>query len=335
MKNKMINDYMYNKAYVLNKPISVMIELLTQCNLKCKHCYIPEHIDRGMTLEKIKVLLNELRDMGILNVSLTGGEIFLRNDIFDIIEYARGLNMRVFLLSNGTLIDKECAEKLASLYIAEFSTTIFSMNEEIHDYITQKKGSLKAVLDGISLLKEAGVKVKVKTPLMDINAFEYENIQNYCQENSFDYLVSPVISRKSNGDESTLDLRMSQEKLIKVLKFVDEQNAIEHLHKQDTMCAALHYSFSIDCNGNVYPCNSFFLKLGNIYEQKVNDIWIESEQRKKILQIHNKELECVKCIHKEYCNRCPAMALSDGNGLYGCDCFAKQQAEIREKNYYL
>ena len=77
--------------------------------------------------------------MGIQNVSFTGGEVLIRKDIFEIIEYARKLYMRVFLLSNGTLLTDNIVARLQRFHITEFSTTLFSMNCDVHDSITRKK----------------------------------------------------------------------------------------------------------------------------------------------------------------------------------------------------
>lgn len=94
-----------------------------------------------------------------MNVSLTGREIFLREDLFDIIEYARNLYMRIFLLSNATLLNEQIVARLADLSIANFSTSIYSLDENVHDNITGKKGSLKSTLKNIQLLKEYNIEV--------------------------------------------------------------------------------------------------------------------------------------------------------------------------------
>ena len=160
MKNELIQNYFYNKAISENKPVGVMIELLTKCNLRCKHCYLPTHIESGFETNYIKKLLCELRELGIVNVSFTGGEIFLREDIFELIKTARDLHMRVFLLSNATLLTEQKIKMLSELYITEFSTTIFSLKEEINDFITEQKGSLKIILDNLQLLKNIILKFK-------------------------------------------------------------------------------------------------------------------------------------------------------------------------------
>lgn len=75
-------------------PYQATIELLTQCNLRCEHCYIPSHTCSGLPYEKVIDVLNQLRRLGTFELLLTGGEIFLRKDILDIIAHARKLGMR-------------------------------------------------------------------------------------------------------------------------------------------------------------------------------------------------------------------------------------------------
>jgi MoaA/NifB/PqqE/SkfB family radical SAM enzyme len=105
VRQKLLYDYFYNKAFLDNHPVSVMIELLTRCNLACEHCYLPSHSNSGISFDRVKLLLYELKELGVINVSLTGGEIFIRDDLLEIIKVARSLYIRVFLLSNGTLLD--------------------------------------------------------------------------------------------------------------------------------------------------------------------------------------------------------------------------------------
>lgn len=336
MRQKLLYDYFYNKAFTENRPVSVMIELLTKCNLRCEHCYLSSHTSSGLSFEKVKELLFELRDLGVVNVSLTGGEIFLRDDLFEIIEIARSLYMRVFLLSNGTLLNGENIAKLKKLYISEFSTTIFSMNQEIHDSITKKSGSLSILLDNLNELKKTGITIRVKTPLMKKNLENFNDIYVYCKKNGFDYMVSPLIFSKNNGDTSPKSLRIEDSELDSVMKNIDSISRNNHLHVNDVPCAAIFYSFAIDCHGDVFPCNSFFYKVGNIYQQSLNDIWYSSKELKLIKSIKNSDLKyCNKCEYKTKCDRCPGMVFMEDKNLLDCDYFAKKLARIRMGNYNL
>src|SRR5271168_2045220 len=80
---------MADKALALNIPLSVQVDLTYRCNEQCVHCYL-DHDDHGeMTTAEIKHLLREMADAGVFILTLSGGEIFLRKDFFEILEYAR------------------------------------------------------------------------------------------------------------------------------------------------------------------------------------------------------------------------------------------------------
>ena len=329
-------ELFYKIAYSERKPVSAIIELLTQCNLRCKHCYIPAHTNAGIKSEKVKELLYELHDMGTLNISFTGGEIFLHPNIMEFISLARSLHMRVFLLSNGTLLDETLVKELADMHITEFSTTMFSLKPEIHDFITSKPGSHQILMTNLGLLKKYRINVKVKTPLLDVNAFEYRDVKAYCEKNNFTYKASPVIFEKNDGDKTPVKLRVDKEKLKIVLKELDTSDRVGKmkLYKYEHPCAALFYTISIDANGDVYPCNSVQYKVGNVYENTLYEIWHRSEELKYIQSIKNSDLkECINCQYKEFCDRCPGMALKEGGDLLKCEPFAKPLAEIRAHNY--
>jgi MoaA/NifB/PqqE/SkfB family radical SAM enzyme len=185
---------------------NVLIVLLSACNQECIHCYIPEHKNIGLPLDVVKRIIDEARELGALNVTLTGGEIFVRKDIFNIIEYAKNKGMRVFLMSNASMPTKEQIKKLYELGIAEFSTTLFSMDEHIHDKITLCPGSWAQTMRNIKRLKEYNIPVTVKTPLMEMNKHAYKDVEKFAEENGFNFMSTTTIFAKSDGDTSPCDL---------------------------------------------------------------------------------------------------------------------------------
>jgi radical SAM protein with 4Fe4S-binding SPASM domain len=114
------------------------------------------------------------------------------------------------------------------------------------------------------------------------------------------------------------------------MKTIDSINRNDHLHVNDVPCAALFYSFAIDCTGNIYPCNSFFFKVGNMYLDTLSYIWGNSEQLKQIKSIRNSDSKyCNMYEYKPQCDRCPALVYMENKDLYSCDRFAKKLANIR------
>jgi len=325
---------LYDYAYQNNHLTSVMIELLTKCNLKCQHCYIPSHTNSGLSTEKIIILLKNLRNLGALNVSFTGGEIFLRDDIMEIIMVARSLHMRVFLLTNATLLNEEIIKQLSDLHIAEVSTTIFSLDEGIHDSITQHKGSLRKSLSNLKLLNQYGINVQVKTPIMEANKDSHIDLKNYCTENNFSYFPSPIIFSRNDGNNSPHKLRVQSSEDMQDLVFDADKDLRERqrpfLYEYDEPCSAIFYSLAIDANGDIFPCNSLYLKLGNILVDDIKEVWNKSDVLIDLKLIKKEHLKkCNNCYLVEYCERCPGLALLEDGDLLGCSEIAKNMALIR------
>src|SRR5258707_9030281 len=93
-----------NRALELGVPLSVQLDITYRCNERCIHCYL-DHEDHGeMTTAEIKDLLDQLADAGVFFLTLSGGEIFLRKDLFEIVEHARKLMFAVKLKTNAVMI---------------------------------------------------------------------------------------------------------------------------------------------------------------------------------------------------------------------------------------
>ena len=107
---------MTEKALARNIPLSVQLDLTYRCNERCVHCYL-DHDDHGeMTTAEIKHLLEEMADAGVFILTLSGGEIFLRKDFFELLEYARReLTFCVKLKTNAIMIREREAARLREL----------------------------------------------------------------------------------------------------------------------------------------------------------------------------------------------------------------------------
>lgn len=335
MHNDIFNVEKINAdAERLEIPISCVIELTTRCNWKCKHCYLPEHNSFGLTFEEIKKLLEDFRNIGIHKIIYTGGEIFTRRDAVEIIEYTRSQGFLVSVLSNASLISDEIAHRLRRCYISGFSMTVFSMNEDVHDGITGVKGSLKRALRGAQLMKANGNSVWIKSPVLKDNMRDIKGVQNYCKENGFAYTSSACIFPRNDGDITPMSYTMSIDELTEVISFIDSTNNFEERSFSDRlMCKYLLRSFAVTFDGNVTPCNSMFVKVGNLREKSIYEIW-NNDVYREIRHLKNCQLDkCNTCPISNYCDRCPATVVSEGGTYYGCSNIAKNIAIARSNVY--
>lgn len=315
---------------------NVMIELCNTCNWRCKHCYIPEHSSENLSIDLIKRIVKELRTLGCFDLTLTGGEIFTRDDIMEIIKICRAEYFNVTLFSNIALLNEKKIAQLAEQYISLISCTIFSLDEAIHDKITQVKGSLKKTLENIEIINKYGIPLEVKTILMKENYEEFYDLRKYCEERNITYKVDPEIFIKLDKNEYPKELRMSDEQLLKVIEDIDNIRGFRSINhtNNDELCSALASSCIISNDGDVYPCSKMRIKIGNILEQSVSQIWNESDRLKQLRKYTWKNLNsCSQCELKQFCNPCPGIAfLEDGNYLGKCSMSCKL-ANIRATRY--
>src|SRR5438876_12388172 len=92
---------MSQKAFDMGVPISVHLDVTYRCNERCIHCYL-DHDDHGeMTLAEIRDVLDQLAEAGVFFLTLSGGEVLMRRDFFDIVAHARSLMFSVKVKTNA------------------------------------------------------------------------------------------------------------------------------------------------------------------------------------------------------------------------------------------
>src|ERR1700735_1790923 len=157
------------KALELGVPMSVQLDLTYRCNERCVHCYL-DHDDHGeMTTAEIKHLLDEMAEAGVFMLTLSGGEIFLRKDFFEILEHERRLTFCIKLKTNSIMIHEREAARIRDLGVESIQISIYSHRPEVHDAITLVPGSLRRSINAIRFLRAQGLKVVVANVLMTQN----------------------------------------------------------------------------------------------------------------------------------------------------------------------
>ena len=173
---------MSDKAQRLGIPLAVQLDLTYRCNERCVHCYL-DHDDHGeMNTAEIKELLEQMAEAGVFFLTLSGGEIMMRRDFFEIVEHARRLSFCVKLKTNAVMIRQREADRLQALALDSVQISIYSHRAEVHDAITKLPGSLKRTIAAVRLLVERGVKVVFANVLMRENFQDYPGVQALAAE---------------------------------------------------------------------------------------------------------------------------------------------------------
>ena len=326
-------EEMTAKALRLNIPLNVQLDLTYRCNERCVHCYL-DHEDHGeMTTWEIKELLDQMADAGVFILTLSGGEIFLRKDFFEILEHARRLLFCVKLKTNAVFIREKEASWIRDLGVESIQVSIYSHRPEVHDAITLVKGSLTRSVDAIRFLKSQGLKLIIANVLMTQNMADYQGVRALAAELGVECTLDPTVTPMMDGNRSTVSLGVNKDGLRQVFRDssligdVDEfcaipaeadQNALE-----GTPCSAGHTACYVSPYGDVFPCVQFPLPTGNIRQKRFVDIWRNSSEMNEVRSIRLKDLTtCTSCTHVASCTRCPGLAYMEGNmrGPSSQDC---------------
>ena len=121
----------------------VGISYTDRCNMNCIHCYNDsgQKRENELTVKEIYNTIDEMKEIGVLHVTLSGGEPLMHPAFFEIVSYIRGKALGVDLFTNGTLITQSVAKTLKALTILHVTVSLDSVTPEIHDSIRGKEGS--------------------------------------------------------------------------------------------------------------------------------------------------------------------------------------------------
>jgi radical SAM protein with 4Fe4S-binding SPASM domain len=328
---------MTGRAQRLGIPLGVQLDLTYRCNERCVHCYL-DHDDHGeMNTAEIKSLLDQMAAAGVLFLTISGGEILMRRDFFEIFEYARRLMFHVKLKTNAVMIRGLEADRIQALAPESVQISVYSHRPEVHDAITKLPGSLKKSLAGARLLVERGVRVIFANVLMQDNFQDYSGVQAMASAVGAQYTVDPTITPMMDGDRSILQLNIAKTQLEQVFRDASllgtsaeefcapPQGPLDPEDAMNTLpCSASHTFCYVSPYGDVYPCVQFPLPTGNVRTSTFIDIWKHSPQMNEVRSITMSDLPvCSTCSHGSgACSRCPGLAYMEGNmrGPSSQDC---------------
>ncbi len=294
-------------------------ELTYKCNLGCRHCYAAGRKDgKEFSYEEARPIIDELRDMGCLYLIFSGGEILMRDDFFDIASYARGQGFALRLMTNATLIDEAVSEKIASLYPLAVETSIYAADKDLHDAITSSAGSFDKTIKAARLLKERNVRVIFKFLIMNDNIGEFRAVRSLAGEIGADFVFDFCVVGKNDGSKAPLRYRLDKEKIKDFFISNDLPLGKKEADDEDLLCIAGLNNIFITPHLDVYPCIGLDVKLGNLREGSLKDIWRSSEELNFVRNINLPDLpKCKSCGLAQFCFRCSGIALSEDNDILG------------------
>lgn len=311
---------------------SVMFELTYNCSEKCIHCYnigatrnndeISHRGDlKGIKLNDYKRIIDELYELGLFKICLSGGDPFSNPDAWEIIDYLYEKGVAFDIYTNGQrLLGKERC--LAERYPRLVGISIYSAESQIHDGITQIPGSLERSVHVARELGRLAVPLNIKCCIMRPNLDSYRTVLNIAEEVGAMIQYEISVTDSVDGDRCVSKyIRLREAELEDVLKdnvvpmqvgpHVPNYGKTER-DMDSNACGAGYSSFCITPDGKLIPCCAFHLEFGNLNECSVLDILNNSMPlkawRKTVLADYT---ECLQHEYCGYCAICPGLNYSE------------------------
>ena len=315
-KENLDDKYIYDIMTRSRIPYSATIELTDFCNLRCVHCYRGKPQQSYWNLSTVKSLLQQLKIMGTMHITITGGEPFTHPDCLKILSLIGEMGFVLSIQTNATMDITYLAEYVKLYPVKAVSISLYSILSDTHDKITLTPGSLRRTLKSVEFLVTKNVPISINCPVMILNVKDMEQVQRYCDQKGLACNFAFKIIPSQEADKETEKLNcFSAELLSKCMKnnnirlYRDILGNIRASKPGDRYCQAGFRSITVDAQGNIIICNAYRKKCGNIRDDELVEIWSNSQRlndwRNIISKVNDK---CKKCLAYAYCEPCPAHA---------------------------
>jgi len=324
------------ETHFKDKPqlISLHIELTSRCNERCLHCYIP-HENK---IEDIKPslfydILEQCKDMGVLSLTLSGGETMLHKNFCDFLQKAKEYDFSINILSNLTLLNDEIIKELKENRLSSVQVSLYSMDPDVHDSITGLKGSFYKTMDNILRLIDNDIPLQISCPTMKQNKNCFGNVLKWANEHKIRADTDYIMMARYDHTTDNLDNRLSLDEVGKVITDIVEHNIYyrkimlkddfkkddDRDISNDIVCGVCITSICMVANGNVFPCPGWQNYIcGNVCETPLKEIWNDSPKVRTLRNMRKKDFpECLSCPDKSFCAMCMVRnANEDPNGNF-------------------
>jgi SynChlorMet cassette radical SAM/SPASM protein ScmE len=325
-------------------PREVNIAITGRCNLRCRYCFYADEMTalRDLPTERWLDFFDELGRLGVMTVTLTGGEVFTRPDLFELIDGLIANRMRYSLLTNGTLITEDLLAQFEigkrRLRLDSIQVSIDGSQAEIHNRSRPK--SFDRAIRGLRLLVDAGFPVTVRVTINRHNLHDLENIAHLL----LDEIGLPSFSTNEampmgTGCQNAAEVTLSPAEQIRAMQTIDRllerypgrltalagpqakrraYAEMEHARETGELAASWGMGYLTACgcvfsrldvlhDGTIVPCHMLVgLSLGNIQNDSFAGIWRNHPTMEALRMRRSIPMHtvpgCEACEWAPYCN---------------------------------
>ncbi len=295
------------------------VDVTYACTEKCIHCYVPQGQRDFLPYDLVEKVLREFREQQGLTVQLSGGECMMHPDFVRICRLCRKLDLNFIVLSNLTLCDEKMIKVLKETDPQFLNVSLYSMVPEEHDEITRIHGSWQKTVAAIDTCQQAGIHIRLATPLLKANKNAYPALRKFAEERQVHLIPDYEIIPMNNRNCSNLCHTCTPQEMESVLK-TDRQfwncDTSNPRLPDDRVCVIGERLF-LNAKGQYYGCsgmNEFVI--GDAIRDTVSDVW-NSDMMLWLRGLKNADFKpCLNCEHSAFCKVCPAFNFNATGSLF-------------------
>lgn len=338
--------------------LSASFELTTRCNLQCKMCYVCQNAKDQIETKELTAnqwirLAEEARDLGLLFLTLTGGEVFIRKDFKEIYEKLMSMGFILTVFTNGTLITPEIINWLVTMPPYKISITLYGASRETYREVTGYADGYDRTVRAIDSLLEKNIPADIKTTVVQGNKHEYDRLLDFAQQRKLELGIVNYVSPRREGDNTNpIGNRLSPEELLGYELHINERNMELGLLKRKEIsgienplrsfeakttcgefkkvtdafhCLAGKSAAWVTWDGRLLPCGLLDKVKAYPLVKGFSAAWQDIRQGCDLI---SPCIECENCLYQSFCEHCPARLLKE-TGYY--DRTAPYLCELAQK----
>lgn len=338
---------LHRRAATRRQPVNGTFELTERCNLTCQMCYVRQAAgDQAVRTKELSTpewleLARQAVDHGMVFLLLTGGEVFLRPDFFEIYTPLTRLGLILTLFTNGTLITEARAARLAEAPPSRTEITLYGATATTYEAVTGVPGSYARCCAGIEALVKHRVPLGLKTTITRHNVGELDAMRQMAHDWGLPFSAGWLLSQRRDGAPSeAAACRLSAAECV-ALEATDRASATEWTETalreaslgpdRNFYCQAGQAAFVVNPRGEMNACIDLPLPAARPLETGFRAAW---EQVQRFVDTAPPLAPpCLACDARAYCPRCPAWSALETDTLTEPVPYLCEIAQARKGRY--
>jgi radical SAM protein with 4Fe4S-binding SPASM domain len=331
-------DELHRLASIHRQPVNGTFELTERCNLGCRMCYVcrspgdEAQRRRELTAAGWFDLARQAADNGTVFLLLTGGEVFLRQDFFDIYTPLTRMGFTLTLYTNATLVTDGVAARLAEAPPGRTEVTLYGATAATYEAVTGVPGSYARCCAGIEALRRHRVQLGLKTTITRQNVAELDRMRQMAQDWGVPFSAGWLLSGRRDGAPSDVaDCRLPACDCV-ALEATDRASASEWLEAairaaprdpdRTFYCQAGQSAYVINAAGEMNACIDVPAPSAHPLEVGFGNAW--AQVQRYVDSAPPLGSACSACDARSFCPSCPAWSQLETGSLtapvpYLCD----------------